>query len=145
MTRQERKEEKLKKERAFIDSIKGMVIDGKIKELFRRTSIWTDFRKRLKAERKVDFLTGRKLTKTWNCHHMRFDPREYTDLDERYFRCYNNQIHDLVHLCVSETIKNPDFMKKLMEEVKYHIALNDGKDIKDYIKEVKNGKSGTDS
>lgn len=132
MTRKEIHEEKIRKENELIFSLKGQVITGKLKELFRRTTVWIEFRKRLKAERKVDFLTGRKLTKTWNCHHMRFDPRLYTDLDEKYFRCYNNQIHDLVHICVSETIKNPEFMKKLTDEVNLHLEINEGKEIKDF-------------
>ena len=132
MTRKEIHEEKIRKENELISSLKGQVITGKLKELFRRTTVWIEFRKRLKAERKVDFLTGRKLTKTWNCHHMRFDPRLYTDLDEKYFRCYNNQIHDLVHICVSETIKNPEFMKKLTDEVNLHLEINEGKEIKDF-------------
>lgn len=134
MTREERRQEKLRKEQEFIDSIKGIHIDSKVKDLFRRTTIWKDFRNGLKKERKVDYLTGRKLTKTWNCHHIRFDSRFYTSLEKEFFRCYNNQIHDLVHLCVSETIKNPDFMKRLTEEVNYHIKINDGKDIKDFKK-----------
>ena len=132
MTRKEIHEEKLRKEQELISSLKGQVITGKLKELFRRTSVWNDFRKGLKNKRKVDFLTGRKLTKTWNCHHMRFDSRLYTDLDEEYFRCYNNQMHDLVHTCVFETIKNPDFMKKLTDEVNLHIKINEGKDVKDF-------------
>lgn len=137
MTRKEQKAEKLRKETEFIDSIKNTLIDGKIKGEYRKTSFWKDFRNRLKKERKTDYITGRKLTKTWNCHHMRFDPRLYTDLDEQYFRCYNNQIHDLVHICVSETIKNPDFMKKLTEEVDIHILLNNHKDVRDFAKEKK--------
>lgn len=132
MTRQEQRQEKLRKEQEFIDSIKGTHIDSKVKDLFRRTTIWKDFRNRLKKERKVDQLTGRKLTKTWNCHHQRFDSRLYTDLDEQYFSCLNNQMHDLLHICVSETIKNPDFMKNLNDLVEYHIKLNNGKDVKDF-------------
>lgn len=134
MTRQEQREEKLRKENEFINSIKGTQINSKVKDLFRRTTVWKDFRNKLKKERKVDYLTGRKLTKTWNCHHMRFLSSLYTDLDEIYFRCYNNQIHNLVHLCISETIKDPDFMKRLTEEVNYHIKINNGKDIKDFKK-----------
>lgn len=132
MTRKEQREEKLRKEKEFIDSIKGIFIDGKIKDLFRRTTVWNSFRKGLKEERKTDFLTGRKLTKTWNCHHMRFDSRLYTDLDKKFFRCYNNQIHELVHTCISETIKNPEFMKKLTDEVNLHIEINGGKDVRDF-------------
>ncbi len=132
MTRQEQREEKLRKEQEFIDSIKGKHIDGKIKELFRRTSVWNNFRKYLKEKRKVDALTGRKLTKTWNNHHVRFDSKFYTDLDEEYFMCFNNQMHDLVHICVSETIKNPNFLDKLKEIVEWHIKVNDGKDVRDF-------------
>lgn len=132
MTREEQRQEKLRKEQEFIDSIRGIHIDGKIKELFRRTVTWMNFRKYLKEKRKVDELTGRKLTKTWNCHHQRFDSKLYTDLDEKYFSCLNNQMHDLTHICISETIKNPDFMKKLTEFVEYHIKLNDGKDVRDF-------------
>ena len=132
MTRKEQKEEKLKRELEFINSIKGQYIDGKTKNEYRKTSIWKDFRKSLKDKRKVDAITGRKLTKTWNNHHVRFDSRLYTDLDEEYFMCLNNQMHDLVHICVSETIKNPKFLDKLKEVVEWHIKVNNGKDVRDF-------------
>lgn len=132
MTRKEQKEQKLKKEKEFIASIKGKHIDGKTKELFRSTSVWKDFRTELKNERKVDALTGRKLTKTWNCHHERFDSKLYTDLDKEHFLCLNNQMHDWLHIAVSETIKDPTFMDRAKELVNYHIKLNGGKDVRDF-------------
>lgn len=132
MTRAERKEEKLRKEREFVDSIRGKHIDGKIKDLFRRTSIWNNFRRDLKNERKVDALTGRKLTKTWNNHHVRFDSKLYTDLDKEFFLCLNNQMHDFLHIAISETIKNPGFLDRLRELVEWHIKVNNGKDVRDF-------------
>ena len=132
MTRKEQREEKLRKEKEFIDSIKGTHIDGKIKELFRRTSVWKNFRNELKNERKIDALTGRKLTKTFNTHHMRFDSRLYTDLDKEFFLVLNTQIHDWLHIAISETIKDPAFMDKAKELVMKHIQINDGKDVKDF-------------
>ncbi len=132
MTRKEIHERKLQREQELISSLKGKKITGKEKDLFRTTSVWKEFRNRLKAERKVDALTGRKLTKTWRCHHERFDSRLYLDLDERYFLCLNNQMHDVVHICVSETIKDPEFMNRLSEIVQFHIKINEGKDIKDF-------------
>lgn len=132
MTRKEIHEEKIRKENELISSLKDKMITGKEKDLFRKTSVWKEFRNRLKAERKVDALTGRKLTKTWNCHHERFDPALYLDLDEQYFLCLNNQMHDVVHICVSETIKDPEFMNRLSEIVQFHIKINEGKDIKDF-------------
>ena len=135
MTRAEQKKEKLKKEQEFIKSCKGKYLNQQEKSKFRETTFWKEFRKGLKEKRKVDAITGRKLTKTWNCHHERFDSRLYTDLNDDYFLCLNNQMHDLLHVCVSETIKNPQFMKRLSEVVYYHIRLNNNKDVRDFRKE----------
>lgn len=134
MTRQEKKYLKECKEKQFIESIKGQKIDGKQKAEFRTTSVWKNFRNKLFKERKVDALTGRKLTKTWNCHHERFDPVLYTDLNEEFFLTLNNQMHDWLHIAISETIKNPNFMNKAKELVELHIKLNEGKDVKDFLK-----------
>lgn len=138
MTREQLKQEKLKKEKEFLKSIEGKYLNQQEKSKFRETSVWKEFRKNLKEKRKVDAITGRKLTKTWNCHHERFDPSLYTNLQERYFLCLNNQMHDLLHVCVSETIKNPKFMKKLTDMVNFHIKLNEGRDVRNFRKEVKN-------
>ena len=132
MTRKEQKELKLKKEREFIDSIRGKCIDGKTKNEYRTTLEWKNFRKKLKEERKVDALTGRKLTKTWNCHHMRFRPELYTDLNEQFFKCLNNQMHEWLHIAISETIKDPTFMDRAKELVLIHVEINNGKDVRDF-------------
>ena len=135
MTRSEQKYLKECKEKQFIESIKGQKIDGKTKAEFRKTSVWKEFRNKLFKERKVDALTGRKLTKTWNCHHERFDPTLYTDLNEEFFLTLNTQIHDWLHIAISETIKNPKFMDIAKEFVERHIQLNNGKDVKDFLKD----------
>lgn len=134
MTKEERKYLKDLEEKRFVESIKGQKIDGKTKGKFRLTKIWKEFRKRLFEERKVDALTGRKLNKTANCHHERFDPTLYTDLNEDYFLMLNTQMHDWLHIAISETIKNPKFMDIAKEFVEMHIQLNDGKDVKDFLK-----------
>ena len=135
MTREEKKYIKECKEKQFIESIKGKKIDGKTKAEFRKTSIWKEFRNKLFKERKVDALTGRKLTKTWNCHHERFDPTLYTDLNEEFFLTLNTQMHDWLHVAISETIKNPNFMDIAKKLVDKHIQLNNGKDVKDFLKD----------
>ena len=137
MTRAEAREKKNIEESMIVASMKGKPITSKEKNLFRTTSFWRNFRRSLKEKRKIDFLTGRKLTKTWNLHHMRFDPRLYTDLDEEYFMCLNNQMHELLHICISETMKNPHFLDKLREVVEYHIKLNKNKDVREWGKETR--------
>ena len=64
-------------------------------------------------------------------------------MNDDYFLCLNNQMHDLLHVCVSETIKNPQFMKRLSEIVDYHIRLNDNKDVRDFRKEYEKDKQRT--
>ena len=135
MTRQERNYLKECKEKQFIESIKGQKIDGKVKAEFRKTEIWKNFRKYMYSKYKTDYLTHRKLKKGSPLHHMRFSPEQYTDLDEKFFLLISNASHDLIHQCVSETIKDPSFMERLTYIVNKHIEINNGKDIKDFLKD----------
>lgn len=61
---------------------------------FRKTKDWKDFRKKM-ASRAVDQITGRKLLKGWQLHHL--DTENYTDLNESKFACLNRQTHEVVH------------------------------------------------
>lgn len=124
MTREEIKKKKEKEEREFINSIKGVLIDGKTKDRFRTTDAWKKFRNAVKSERLVDELTGRKLTKTWNCHHRRTDGRYYTDLKKASFRAFNNQMHKLFHIVYEEMRKNPKFLDNLKRMVLKDLKLN---------------------
>lgn len=135
MTRAEQKYLKECKEKQFIESIKGQKIDGQTKGKFRLTDTWKNFRKYIHDKYKVDYLTKRKLTKTWNCHHERFDSKLYTDLNEEFFLPLNNQQHDVLHIVISETIKDSTYLDRLCELVHKHIKLNDGKDVKDFLKD----------
>ena len=135
MTRAEQKHLKECKEKQFIESIKGQKIDGKVKAEFRKTEIWKNFRKYMYSKYKTDYLTHRKLKKGSPLHHMRFSPEQYTDLDENFFLLISNASHDLIHQCVSETIKDPSFMERLTYIVNKHIEINNGKDIKDFLKD----------
>lgn len=135
MTRQELNYLKECKEKQFIESIKGQKIDGKTKAEFRKTSVWKKFRDYMCGKYKTDYLTHRKLKKGSPLHHMRFSPELYTDLDENFFLLISNASHDLIHQCVSETIKDPSFMERLTYIVNKHIEINNGKDIKDFLKD----------
>lgn len=125
MTREEMRRKKRLEELKFIRSISGISIDGKVKDKFRTTSIWKEFRNTIKKERAVDELTGRKLTKTWNCHHRLTDSCFYTKLKRSNFRAFNNQMHKLYHIVYEEMRKNPDFLDKLKKMVMKD--LNDNK------------------
>lgn len=135
MTRAEQKYIKECKEKQFIELIKGQKIDGKTKGKFRLTEMWKNFRKFMQGKYKVDYLTHRKLKRGWNLHHADFSSENYSILDENKFFCLNKESHSNLHWLISEQIKDPTFMKRINELVEFHIKLNEGKDIKDFLKD----------
>lgn len=124
MTKEERKKEKRKKELEFVKSLFGKRLTSVLKNKFRSTYIWKDFRNEIKKKRKVDALTGRKLTKTWNLHHIRTDSKLYTDLDEKFYLAMNSQQHTVWHVIYEETRKNPQYIRILEESIMEALKLN---------------------
>ena len=124
MTREELKKQKEKEEKKFIKSIVGREITGKEKDKFRTTDAWKTFRNQIKKERQVDELTGRKLTKTWNCHHRRTDSRLYTKLNKSSFLALNNQQHKLYHIVYEEMRKDPTYLDRLKKFILKDLNAN---------------------
>ena len=133
MTRQEQHLEKLKKEQKFINSIKEQKIDGKTKGKFRLTDTWKNFRKLF--DKQVDPITLKKLPKRYNLHHLVLDPAKYTELDESKFRPHSNGIHDLIHTLYGYYRKDKRILDRIKEELDIMVELNDGKDVKDFLKD----------
>lgn len=133
MTRQEKHEEKLKKEKELIDSIKGQKIDGKQKAEFRKTEIWKNFRKLFDG--KIDYITQKKLPKKYNLHHMRLDSRFYTDLNEDNFEPMLNSVHDFIHWLYGYYRKDKSILDRIKDILDKMVSLNDGKDVKDFLKD----------
>lgn len=83
---------------------------------FRRTKQWLDFRKKMydKYEGK-DAITGEKLRKGWNLHHMDLNKDNYTDLsNEDNFLPLNKGTHDKLH-AIYIFSKKEIRMQKLLE------------------------------
>jgi hypothetical protein len=64
---------------------------------FRKTPRWKFWRRFLIDKQKKDPITGSKLTKGANCHHMDMREENYENLDEKRFRMLNKKSHDTVH------------------------------------------------
>jgi hypothetical protein len=64
------------------------------KNKFRTTKLWKEFRLKMRKERKVDGLTGNKLTARFNLHHC--NPDDYENLTPEMFECLNKESHDIV-------------------------------------------------
>lgn len=70
----------------------------KDKTKFRASKKWKEFRDRKRKEQKVDPITGAKLTRMANLHHLDLDETHYEDLsDESHFVFLNQAMHKTVH------------------------------------------------
>ena len=145
MTREEKKKEKLEKEKQFIESLKGKYLDKETKDLFRETTIWKFFRmsfyfsgeKILKNGKKkrvinTDYFTRNKLSNRFNLHHLNLDSHFYTDLDSENFIPLNPQSHSCLHWFYTQSIKDKDFEKRFLEIIHKMQKLNNYKDVKDF-------------
>ena len=137
MTRKEQKILKLKKEEEFLKSIQGKYLNQTEKSKFRETTVWKEFRKKFIG--KQDPITLKKLPKRFNLHHMNLRPDCYMELKMDNFEALNGTTHDLVHYLYGYYRKDKNILKRLQRILDRMVEINDGKDICDYRKEVKNG------
>jgi hypothetical protein len=106
--------------------------NSKEKNKFRLTSLWRSFSKQLKKQQKTDPITGAKLTKYCQCHHL--DPYIYYELLPEKFVVLNPKSHELIELIFKSknrwryALKAIEQICKKMEEYqkKYSDSLNQG-------------------
>ena len=69
-----------------------------IKAKFRQTKDWKEFRKRIfdKQDGK-DVITGKKLYRGYNVHHLDMSAENYDQLIEEIFVAVNKQTHESLH------------------------------------------------
>ena len=68
------------------------------KAKFRRTKIWKDFRKKIfDKQNGLDIITGKKLYKCYNVHHLDMSAENYEKLDEENFVAINKSTHEVIH------------------------------------------------
>lgn len=78
------------------------------KSKFRATKEWKEFRKMIIQEQKVDPITGSKLTKMANCHHLDMSEENYQNLIRDNFIALNPKSHDVIHF-----LFRPDWRDRL--------------------------------
>ena len=69
-----------------------------VKAKFRQSKEWKEFRKRIfnKQDGK-DIITGKKLYKGYNVHHLDMSAENYDQLIEENFIAVNKQTHEALH------------------------------------------------
>ncbi len=84
------------------------------KAQFRRSKEWTTFRQRMKKKQKYDYVTGSPLAKGFNLHHLREDPKLYSDIsDDSMFVCLNNMSHSCLHFLWGDETRRYDWKQRL--------------------------------
>lgn len=74
------------------------------KTKFRATKKWKEFRNHMRELQKTDPVTGQKLTKLFNLHHLDLDEEHYEDIsNEDNFICLNQKTHECVHFFFSKS------------------------------------------
>lgn len=76
------------------------------KKKVRSSKEWKAFRKMIILEQKVDPITGSKLTKMANCHHLDMNAENYQNLIRDNFIALNPKSHDLIHFLFNIKDKN---------------------------------------
>lgn len=70
----------------------------KDKTKFRASKKWKEFRDKMRKEQKTDPITGAKLTRMANLHHLDLNEDHYEDLsDKSHFVFLNQMDHKIVH------------------------------------------------
>ena len=85
-----------------------------IKAKFRQTKDWKAFRKRIfdKQEGK-DIITGKKLYRGYNVHHLDMSEANYDKLIEENFVAVNKQTHETLHFLFRYYQKDPTILDRL--------------------------------
>lgn len=96
-----------------------------VKAKFRQTKEWREFRKRIfdKQDGK-DVITGKKLYKGFNCHHLDMSAENYDQLIEENFVAVNKTTHETIHALFRYYQKDPTVLDRLKEVLDRMNELN---------------------
>ena len=90
---------------------------------FRKRKAWTDFRSTFKKEH--DALTGSKLSKRFNLHHLDMNSENYDNISNREnFLPLNSKSHECVHFLFEYYKKDPAILNRLKTILDKMVELN---------------------
>lgn len=85
-----------------------------VKAKFRQSKEWKEFRKRMfEKQGGKDTITGKKLCKGYNVHHLDMSAENYDKLTEENFVALNKQTHETLHFLFRYYQKDPDILDRL--------------------------------
>ena len=85
-----------------------------IKAKLRQSKEWKEFRKRIfEKQDGKDIITGKKLYKGYNVHHLDMSAENYDKLIEENFVALNKQAHEVLHFLFRYYQKDPTILDRL--------------------------------
>ena len=98
---------------------KKKVVTQDIKTKFRRTAAWKKFRNKVKSEQKIDPITEKPLSNTYNLHHLDLNPEHYTDISNPdHFIGLNSSSHDIVHFAFGDSRTRKNWRRIVLNLIK---------------------------
>ena len=96
-----------------------------VKAKFRQSKEWKEFRKRIfnKQDGK-DIITGKKLYKGYNVHHLDMSAENYDQLIEENFIAVNKQTHEALHFLFRYYQKDHTILDRLKTVLEIINELN---------------------
>lgn len=97
------------------------------KKKFRFSNPWRTFRLVIKKERLFkDYVTGEKLLKTWQLHHLNLDDRQYTNLTKHaHFMPLNKDTHKVIHWLYRYYKRDRYFLVRIKEVLDYMLTITE--------------------
>lgn len=87
-----------------------------VKAKFRQTKEWKEFRKRIfDRQNGKDVITGKKLYKGYNCHHLNMDADNYDKLIEENFIAVNKNTHETLHFLFRYYKNDKDVLDRIKQ------------------------------
>ena len=96
-----------------------------VKAKFRATKVWKEFRKRIfnKQDGK-DIITGKKLYRGYNVHHLDMSAENYDQLIEENFIAVNKQTHETIHTLFRYYRDDKDILNRIKQVLDKMVELN---------------------
>lgn len=92
-----------------------MTEQEKEKKRFRQRKEWSEFRQQQKEKHKIDPITGKKLVKSFELHHLDLNPEHYTDLNEEHFIPLNKNTHKFIHWLYNYFLEDEGVIERIRE------------------------------
>ena len=96
-----------------------------VKAKFRQTKEWKEFRKRIfDKQNGKDIITGKKLYKGYNVHHLDMSEANYDKLIEENFIAVNKNTHEALHFLFRYYKNDKDIFNRIKQVLEKMNELN---------------------